>query len=108
MVTNSAGRPFLRRASASYQCKANSCLCGSAIQRGDLHVSAPGSTPDWGGRERKHYSVRYHVVCFFDPHATDGRNSSVTHELDDLGNFDKYGGEAQRVLDEYKKSLATK
>jgi hypothetical protein len=115
MVTNPSGHPCLRRAQASYECKADPCLCGGTIQKGDVHVSVPRSMPQLGDRgqplthlQRYHYSVRYHVVCFFDPHTTDGRVSGMKYSVDDLGGFDKNGGEAQRLLDEYKKIQATK
>ena len=58
--------------------------------------------------QRNHYSVRYHVVCFFDPHTTDGRISGIRYQMDELEGFDKNGREAQRLLDGYKKSQAAR
>lgn len=115
MVTNPSSQPALRRARGFYECKAEHCLCGGTIQNGDVHVSVPRAIPKRGDkgqplthRQHKHFSDRYHVVCFFDPHGTDGRILGKKYRVDELGGFEKYGREAQRLLDEYKKSQTTK
>ncbi len=106
-----SGHPGLHRARKSYECRAQPCLCGGTIGRGEVHVSAHDYSPERGPGGRPlthlpphHFSAHYHVVCFARSTTTDRLTWVVSYGVEDLENFDKYGDEARRLLAEFQKN----
>lgn len=104
------GDPTIRKARSDCECAARPCLLDRGIARGEVHVAVHDNAPskDFAGRVRtdlrhRHWSTRYHVVCFEDSWTTDRRTSMLEYRLEDLPGFERYRDDVERLRAERQK-----
>lgn len=104
-VVEPSGDPTLRKGRDDYECGAKKCLCGGTIVAGMVHVVVHGYEPakDHRGvrmthKRSNHFSIRYHVPCFFVGGRTDDKLSWGDCKLSELGQFASYGALAAYEL----------